>query len=135
MVAAALCAVFGAVLLLGQAVLVRHRAGGAADLAALAAADGALRGRQEACARAVRVARAQGAEVVRCAVRGEIADVTVRAQAGAFRARQRALAGPPSAGPPRAGPPSAGPLGVGPPGAGSALPPGPTVRAPPSGVP
>ncbi|MFM9372353.1 Rv3654c family TadE-like protein [Streptomyces sp. Da 82-17] len=109
MVAGALCVVFGAVLLLAQAVLARHRAGGAADLAALAAADRALRGRAEACAGAERVAAAQGAEVVRCAVRGEIADVTVRVRAGGFRPELRARAGPPDAGPPDAGPPDAGP--------------------------
>ncbi|MFB6530698.1 pilus assembly protein TadG-related protein, partial [Streptomyces sp. NPDC056399] len=40
---------FGAVLALGQAVAARHRAGGAADLAALAAADRALWGEAEAC--------------------------------------------------------------------------------------
>ncbi|MFB7409251.1 Rv3654c family TadE-like protein, partial [Streptomyces sp. NPDC056202] len=48
--ACALCVVFGAVLALGQAVAARHRAGGAADLAALAAADRALWGEAEACA-------------------------------------------------------------------------------------
>ncbi|MYR00534.1 hypothetical protein GTX23_18675, partial [Streptomyces sp. SID6139] len=36
---AVLCVVFGAVLALGHAVTVRHRAAGGADLAALAAAD------------------------------------------------------------------------------------------------
>lgn len=36
---AGLCAVFGALLLAGHAVVVRHRAAAAADLAALAAAD------------------------------------------------------------------------------------------------
>ncbi|MGW8602069.1 pilus assembly protein TadG-related protein, partial [Streptomyces sp. NPDC055893] len=46
--ACALCVVFGAVLALGQAVAARHRAGGAADLAALAAADRALWGEAEA---------------------------------------------------------------------------------------
>lgn len=40
-----LCAVFATVLALGQAVAARHDAGGAADLAALAAADRALRGK------------------------------------------------------------------------------------------
>ncbi|REK88690.1 hypothetical protein DY245_19860, partial [Streptomyces inhibens] len=42
--AAALCAVFLALLGVGQAVTARHQAGGAADLAALAAADRAPRG-------------------------------------------------------------------------------------------
>lgn len=119
MVAAALCAVFGAVLLLGQAVLARHRAGGAADLAALAAADRAPKGQQEACAGAARVARAQGAEVVRCALRGPVADVTVRAASGGFRAQLRARAGPPAFAPaPGPAPPRTA-----------------TGRAPPSGVP
>ncbi|NEA84008.1 hypothetical protein G3I30_34365, partial [Actinospica acidiphila] len=36
---AVLCVVFGVVLALGHAVVVRHRAAGGADLAALAAAD------------------------------------------------------------------------------------------------
>ncbi|MDI3389622.1 flp pilus-assembly TadE/G-like family protein [Streptomyces sp. B-S-A8] len=130
MVVAALCVVFGAVLLLTQAVLARHRAGGAADLAALAAADRALRGTRAACATAERVAAEQGAEVVRCAVRGEIADVTVRARAGGFRAQLRARAGPPEAGPPEAGPPVS--PGESPPdqGLGSA-PKSPAPRAPP----
>ncbi|MFP3992896.1 Rv3654c family TadE-like protein, partial [Streptomyces sp. E11-3] len=96
-VAGALSVVFGAVLLLGQAVLSRHRAGGAADLAALAAADHALRGQGPACAGAVRVARAQGAEVLRCTVQGEIADVRVRARAGPFNSEVRSRAGPATA--------------------------------------
>ncbi|MYV71139.1 hypothetical protein GT043_35460, partial [Streptomyces sp. SID2131] len=48
--ACVLCVVFGALLALGQAVVARHRAGGAADLAVLAAADRALWGQAEACA-------------------------------------------------------------------------------------
>ncbi|WP_156725608.1 Rv3654c family TadE-like protein [Streptomyces apocyni] len=93
-VAGALSVVFGAVLLLGQAVLARHRAGGAADLAVLAAADHALRGEGRACAVAARVARAQGVDVLRCTVQGEIADVTVRARAGPFGSAVRSRAGP-----------------------------------------
>ncbi|RII13074.1 hypothetical protein DSC45_24805 [Streptomyces sp. YIM 130001] len=89
-----LAVVVGAVLLLGQAVLGRHRAGGAADLAALAVADRALEGPRVACAAGARVARAQRGEVVRCAVSGEIADVTVRAAAGPFVSEVRARAGP-----------------------------------------
>ncbi len=56
---AVLCVVFGVVLALGQAVATRHRAAGAADLAALAAADHWADGRRSACARAERLARAQ----------------------------------------------------------------------------
>ncbi|WSV44071.1 pilus assembly protein TadG-related protein [Streptomyces sp. NBC_01077] len=94
--ACALCVVFGAVLALGQAVAARHRAGGAADLAALAAADRALWGEAEACAAASRVAAAQGAELVGCAVRGEIAEVTARAVRGPYRPQIRSRAGPPA---------------------------------------
>ncbi|MFH8465451.1 Rv3654c family TadE-like protein [Streptomyces sp. NPDC017991] len=92
---AVLCVVFGAVLVMGQAVVVRHRAGGAADLAALAAADHWMYGGTEACARADRVARAQGTRIVRCAVRGEIADVTVEAGRKPLMAEVRSRAGPP----------------------------------------
>ncbi|MFE0650211.1 Rv3654c family TadE-like protein [Streptomyces sp. NPDC059534] len=93
--ACALCVVFGAVLALGQAVAARHRAGGAADLAALAAADRALWGESEACAAASRVAGAQGAELVGCALRGEVAEVTARVVRGPYRPEIRSRAGPP----------------------------------------
>lgn len=95
--ASVLCVVFAAVLALGQAVAARHRAGGAADLAALAAADRALWGPAAACEAAGAVAAAQQAEVVRCRVRGEIADVTARARFGPYAPRVRARAGPPGA--------------------------------------
>ncbi|MEU5657913.1 Rv3654c family TadE-like protein [Streptomyces sp. NPDC047737] len=94
---ATLCAVFGVVLALGQAVSARHQAGGAADLAALAAADRALRGTEAACGTASEVARAQGAEVVRCAIQGEIADVTARVRFGPYAPEVRSRAGPPDA--------------------------------------
>ncbi|MEU0369071.1 Rv3654c family TadE-like protein [Streptomyces sp. NPDC006283] len=90
-----LCAVFAIVLAMGQVVVARHRAGAAADLAALAAADNALRGTAEACAKAAEVARAQDTEVVRCAVTGEIADVTARARFGPYAPAVRGRAGPP----------------------------------------
>ncbi|GAA3091467.1 hypothetical protein GCM10020254_40590 [Streptomyces goshikiensis] len=61
-VATALAAVFGGVLLLGQAVVARHRAASAADLAALAAAAGWAHGPEAACATAIRVAGAQGGD-------------------------------------------------------------------------
>ncbi|MER7517257.1 Rv3654c family TadE-like protein [Streptomyces sp. NPDC126499] len=107
--ACALCVVFGAVLALGQAVTARHRAGGAADLAALAAADRALWGEEDACAAATRVAAAQGATLVRCRVREDIADVTARVTLGPWTTATRSRAGPPlsaslpgpSPGPPR----------------------------------
>jgi secretion/DNA translocation related TadE-like protein len=91
-----LCGVFGAVLGVGQAVHVRHRAGAAADLAALAAADRALDGPERACATARRVARAQHARLVRCAVRGETADLDAGVKWGPYTSRARARAGPAS---------------------------------------
>lgn len=97
MATTALCAVFAVILAMGQAVVARHRAGAAADLAALAAAGYALRGAEAACARAAEVAGAQGAEVVRCAMTGEIADVTARAGFGPYSPTVRSRAGPPDA--------------------------------------
>lgn len=101
---AVLCVVFGAVLALGQAVAVRHRAAGGADLAALAAADHWAEGGEAACARAGRLAAAQGTRLVRCAVEGEISDVTAASGSGPFTAEVRARAGP--AGPTAPGAPS-----------------------------
>ncbi|MEU4150934.1 Rv3654c family TadE-like protein [Streptomyces sp. NPDC026659] len=98
---AVLCVVFGAVLALGHAVAVRHRAAGAADLAALAAADHWAEGGAAACARAERVATAQGARLVRCVISGEVSDVSAGVGRGPFTAEVRSRAGP--AGP--AGPP------------------------------
>ncbi|MFF7543685.1 Rv3654c family TadE-like protein [Streptomyces canus] len=91
---AVLCAVFGVVLALGQAVVVRHRAAGGADLAALAAADHWADGPVVACARAEGVARDQGVRLVRCVMVGEISDVTAASGRGPFTAEVRARAGP-----------------------------------------
>ncbi|WP_234354961.1 Rv3654c family TadE-like protein [Streptomyces sp. NRRL WC-3618] len=108
---AVLCVVFGVVLAVGQAAVARHRAAAGADLAALAAADHWTEGVPAACARADRVAAAQGTRLARCALVGEVSDLTVTAGRGLFEAEVRARAGPP--GPP--GPPS--PPGLpGPPG-------------------
>ncbi len=93
-VVALLGVVCAGVLAMGQAVLARHRAGAGADLAALAAATEWTRGERAACGRAAEVARAQGVRVVRCAVRGEVADVSVAAGAGPYEAVVRARAGP-----------------------------------------
>ncbi|CAM5460441.1 Rv3654c family TadE-like protein [Streptomyces abikoensis] len=91
---AALCAVFAALLAMGQAVVARHRAGGAADLAALAAADHALEGQEASCRLARRVAAAQRTRVVSCAVSGEVAEVAAEARAGPYAVRVRSRAGP-----------------------------------------
>lgn len=103
---AVLCVLFGVVLALGQAVVVRHRAAGGADLAALAAADHWADGETAACARAGRVARAQGVRLVRCQVAGEISDVTAASGRGPFTAEVRARAGPAA---PHPGLPATGP--------------------------
>lgn len=99
-----LCTVFAVVLALGQVVVARHRAGGAADLAALAAADRALEGPVAACRAAQQVATAQGAEVVRCAVRGEVADVAARVRLGPYSPEVRSRAGPATTAPVATGP-------------------------------
>lgn len=121
MTTAALCAVFAIVLALGQVVVARHRAGGAADLAALAAADRALRGTEAACRAAEEVAGAQGAMVVRCAVQGDIADVTARVRFGPYTPTVRSRAGPPEAVPGPSGSPWTAPG----PDSGSSAPPAP----------
>ncbi|WP_328872903.1 flp pilus-assembly TadE/G-like family protein [Streptomyces sp. NBC_00287] len=95
-VVAVLCVVFGVVLALGQAVVTRHRAAGGADLAALAAADHWAEGPAVACERAQKVARAQGTRLVRCALVGDVSDVSAAAGRGPFAAEVRARAGPPS---------------------------------------
>ncbi|MEJ5914056.1 Rv3654c family TadE-like protein [Pseudokineococcus sp. 1T1Z-3] len=89
-----------AVAVLGQAVVARHRAVAAADLAALAAAD-VLLGRTagEPCAAAGRVAAAGGALVVGCRPTGQevVVEVAVPVDgllAGLGPARAAARAGP-----------------------------------------
>ncbi|MFE5859885.1 Rv3654c family TadE-like protein [Streptomyces virginiae] len=96
LVATVLGAVFGGVLLLGQAVVARHRAAAAADLAALAAAATWAHGPETACATALRVARAQRAALGGCLLRGEVAEVTAEVAAGPFTPTVRARAGPPT---------------------------------------
>ncbi|MER5486344.1 Rv3654c family TadE-like protein [Streptomyces sp. NPDC002812] len=96
-----LMAVFGGVLLLGQAVVSRHRAAAAADLAALAAAASWAHGPEAACATAVRVAVAQGVQITGCVVTGEVAEVTARTPTGPFRPELRSRAGPTVPGEPR----------------------------------
>lgn len=96
----ALCAVFGVLLAQGEAVLVRHRAAGAADLAALAAADHWMEGGEAACTTAGRIAEAQGSRIVRCAVAGDVSDVTAASVSGPFTVEVRARAGPAEPGAP-----------------------------------
>jgi len=101
-VVAVLTAVTVAVVALGSALLARHRAVSAADLAALAAASVLLTGTGEPCPTAERLVRAQGVEGLRvdgCEVDGE--RVTVRVSVpvrlgrfGVHTATGVALAGP-----------------------------------------
>jgi secretion/DNA translocation related TadE-like protein len=76
--AAAVVAVVGSgAVLVGAAVVARHRATTAADLAALAAAVHAVEGR-DACAGAATIASANAAELTACTTSpGAVVDVTV----------------------------------------------------------
>ena len=105
---AVLTTVLVACLHLGAALLARHRAESAADLAALAAAREAVRGEVPACRRAAEIAAAMGGEVARCRLVGWNALVEVRvplpfALPGLTTANGRAMAGPDPAGQPRVG--------------------------------
>ncbi|MFD3806177.1 Rv3654c family TadE-like protein [Streptomyces sp. NPDC058611] len=103
LVTTVLSAVFGGVLVLGQAVVARHRAAAAADLAALAAAASWAHGPEAACAAARRVARAQDAELSSCRVLGEVAEVSAHPATGTFTPGIQARAGPPAESRPPAG--------------------------------
>lgn len=83
----------------GAAVVARHRAQAAADLAALAAAASVAAGTTQACTRAGELARAMGTTAVACAVQDLDVIVTVETASGigVFRtgpARAVARAGP-----------------------------------------
>ena len=98
-----------AAVLVGAAVVARHRASSAADLSALAAAGRAVAG-GDACGTAAEIAGANAAELTHCAVdAGAVVTVEVSVTArlgrlGAFSATARARAGPVPAG---ADPPAA----------------------------
>jgi secretion/DNA translocation related TadE-like protein len=83
----------------GLAVLARHRAEAAADLAALAGAAAVLDGPAVACVEADRVALANGGRLSRCLVAGEVIEVEVArvlplGRLGRWTAVGRARAGP-----------------------------------------
>ncbi|BBZ19516.1 hypothetical protein MGAD_38510 [Mycolicibacterium gadium] len=103
MVAVAMMAVLLAISIacvyLGSAVVARHRAQAAADLAALAAAGGLVHGAQTACGHAVAVAEAMGSSVADCSMRGlnvvvAVEVPTVLGRFGVGTARAIARAGP-----------------------------------------
>jgi secretion/DNA translocation related TadE-like protein len=83
----------------GAAVVARHRAGSAADLAALAAAERAQQGWSDGCARAARVALAAGGRLRHCVVSGAVADVTVEVPAAGLGHRLGTAVGRARAGP------------------------------------
>ena len=85
-VAGAVLAAGAVVSAVGEAVLLRHRAGTAADAAALAAALRATAGPADACGRAAELARSNGASLVACDVRGAVADVSVSVDAAGWLA-------------------------------------------------
>ncbi|MCZ2858315.1 Rv3654c family TadE-like protein [Blastococcus sp. VKM Ac-2987] len=97
---AVLALLASAAVLVGVAAVARHRAGGAADLAALAAAGRAVLGDPAACTAAADVAAANGAELTGCRVEaGGIVEVAVvvpvrLGRLGLSAAHGRARAGP-----------------------------------------
>jgi secretion/DNA translocation related TadE-like protein len=98
---AGVLAVMGvAAVLVAAAVTARHRAGSAADLAALAAAGRAVTGDPNACAVAAQIARRNGARLATCTLEdGAVVAVTVVVQVrlgplGLHDATGRARAGP-----------------------------------------
>jgi secretion/DNA translocation related TadE-like protein len=93
----ALLAVFAVAVQLGGAVVTRHRAEAAGDLAALAAAAWATSGAERACVAARRVTDRMAVRLVSCELRGWQAAVQVEARPpgalarfGAARASARA---------------------------------------------
>lgn len=94
-VCAALIVVGAGLGVLGEAVVARHRAEAAADLAALAAAD-VLVGRAlgDPCGRATRTAALNGARLRACAVSGGTVEVVAEVRVTLGPARARARAGP-----------------------------------------
>ncbi len=93
---AGVVALTGSIAGISAALVTKQRIAGAADAAAIAAADvasGAVSGYP--CASADDAARLNGATLVECAVDGPVASVLVSARVLAFEVRARARAGPP----------------------------------------
>ncbi|MDL5154489.1 Rv3654c family TadE-like protein [Actinomycetospora termitidis] len=94
----ALALLLGTLLVLGSAVATRHRAGVAADLAALAGAAEAVRGREAGCATAAEYARRNGGTLVACTWHGWDLAVDVALECGCLPVGDtttvRARAGP-----------------------------------------
>ena len=77
---AALLVIVGLVVAIGAAAITRHRASGAADLAALAAAAYATEGEGPACTRAGWVAERMRTKLSACRLNGWDAEVEITAQ-------------------------------------------------------
>lgn len=88
-----------AVVGVGGAVVARHRAGSAADLAALAAAGRAAPGASGACELAARVVAADGGRLRACTVSGAVVEVTVAVEATVLGHRLGTAVGRARAGP------------------------------------
>jgi len=94
MIAVLLCITGGGVYL-GSAVVARHRAQAAADLAALSAAARLPAGAERACQHASVLARKMRADQTNCSLQGLDVVVTVEVAVGrGIRARAAARAGP-----------------------------------------
>lgn len=86
------------------AVAARHRAGSAADLAALAAAGRLLLDPGEACARAAAVAAAQGGTLRSCSIRADASEDSVEVEVSVPAPVDFVPGLPPAVGRARAGP-------------------------------
>ncbi|MGH4010490.1 MAG: Rv3654c family TadE-like protein [Pseudonocardiaceae bacterium] len=84
---------------LGQAIIVRHQAESAADLAALAGAGMVVAGEQYACTQARRVSDRMGVQLVSCQTRGWDVLVEVAVRPAGWLGRLGAATGRARAGP------------------------------------
>jgi secretion/DNA translocation related TadE-like protein len=98
---AVLSMVTGLAMLLGGASAARHRAGAAADFAALAAAQRAVLDPRGACAAAAGIAARNGARLVACRVGSAVVDVVVSVRLPGVLARWGSVTGHARAGPVR----------------------------------
>lgn len=94
-------AMAGAFLIVGTAVVARHRAVAAADLAALGAAERLLRGHPRPCEAAALVVASQGGRLAECVIHtdwvhvvAEVRTDLARFELGPARAQARAGVGP-----------------------------------------
>jgi secretion/DNA translocation related TadE-like protein len=89
----------------GAATVDRHRAGAAADAAALAVALRAVDGSAAACLAGTTVARLDGARITRCTLQGPVADIVVAVRLPGVLSRFGSATGHARAGPASESPP------------------------------